>query len=89
MAPNKKKTKADLEDAIFRFVDKLEELDEYFQDSPESSRLRKFNVGVVKEVLGELLGKWEQVAANYMTFVRSRDSEEEEEKTELEEFGET
>ena len=88
MAPSKKeKTKADLEDAIFRFIDKQEELDEHFHDDPDSTaRVKRFNVGVVKEVLGELLEKWDHVSVCHMAFVKCREVDDEEDGEELQTY---
>ena len=46
MAKKKDKLKTDLEDAIFKFEDKKEEIGEYLDQN--NGGVRRFNVGVVE-----------------------------------------
>ena len=75
MAPTKKeKTKIDLDQAIFKFKDKKEELLEVIGDPPDEQPL---NAGLVNTTLIELSDKWEMVLSYYMNYVEIRGDEEE------------
>ena len=84
MAPTKKeKTKTDLEEAVFKFSDKKEELEELLGvpvgDPPDECVP---NAGLVNTTLLELSDKWETVLSSFMNFVKIR--EEEEDRTTVE-----
>ena len=83
MAPTKKeKTKTDLEEAVFKFSDKKEELEELLGDPPDEHGVP--NAGLVKSILLELSDEWETVRSSFMNFVKIR--EEEEDGTAVEEW---
>ena len=62
MAKKKDKLKTDLEDAIFKFEDKKEEIGEYLDQN--NGGVRRFNVGVVETTLNELSRRWESVGSS-------------------------
>ena len=83
MAPTKKeKTKTDLKEAMFKFSDKKEELEELLGDPPDEHGVP--NSGLVNSILLELSDKWETVRSSFMNFVKTRDVEED--RTEVEEW---
>jgi hypothetical protein len=74
MAPTKKeKTKTDLEEAVFKFKDKKEELEELLGDPPDE---HVPNAGLINTTLLELSDKWETVLSSFMNFVKIREEEE-------------
>ena len=73
MAPTKKeKTKTDLEEAVFKFKDKKEELEELLGDPPDE---HVPNAGLINTTLLELSDKWETVLSSFMNFVKIREEE--------------
>ena len=87
MAPTKKeKTKADLEEAVFKFSDKKEELEELLGDPvgdpPDEQDLP--NAGLINTTLLELSDEWETVLSSFMNFVKIRGGEED--RTAVEEW---
>ena len=73
MAPTKKeKTKTDLEEAVFKFSDKKEELEQLLSDPvgdpPGEQDLP--NAGLINTTLLELSDKWETVLSSFVNFVR-------------------
>ena len=59
MAPSRKeKTNNDLEEALFKFESKKDELYDYFEGEGKADpNPRRFNIGVVEATLQELVGK--------------------------------
>ena len=70
MPPTKKeKTKTDLDEAVFRFNDKKDELEEVLDD--ENITI----ASLVNTTMHELSDKWEIVVSSYMNFIKIRDEE--------------
>ena len=77
MAPTKKeKTKNDLDDALFKFHDKKEELDELLSEAEEAEQ--PLDRALVNSTLIELVDKWETVVTCYMNFGKARCDDEDE-----------
>jgi hypothetical protein len=77
MAPTKKeKTKNDLDDALFMFHDKKEELDELLSEVEYAQQ--PLDRALVNSTLIELVNKWETVVTCYVNFSKARCDEEEE-----------
>ena len=82
MAPTKKeKSKTDLDQAIFRFKDKQEELTGLLGEPNDEETP---STGLVNATLHELSDKWEIVLSSYMNYVEIR-GEEEEDRSAVEE----
>ena len=77
MAPTKKeKTKNDLDDALFKFHDKKEELDELLSEAEYAPQ--PLDRALVNSTLIELVNKWETVVTCYMNFSKARCDDKEE-----------
>ena len=84
MAPTKKeKTKNDMDDALFKFHDKKEELDELLSEAEDAEQ--PLVRALVDSTLIELVDKWETVVTCYMIFSKAR-CDDEEEKEAMEEY---
>ena len=90
MAPSRReKTKSDLDEAIFRFENKRDELNDYFEENEaEGPAVRRFNIGVVEATLQELASKWEALGNFYMNFTKCRDGSEPSDEQELSDYKE-
>ena len=79
MAPTKKeKTKNDLDDALFKFHDKKEELDELLSEAEDAQQPLDTDRALLNSTLIELVDKWETVVTCYMNFSKARYDDEEE-----------
>ena len=77
MAPTKKeKTRNDLDNALFKFHDKKEELDELLSEVEYAQQ--PLDRALVNSTLIELVDKWETVVTCYMNFSKARCDDEEE-----------
>ena len=75
--PKKEKTKSDVDDAIFKFESKRDELLDYFgQSDDEEAPISRFNIGVIETTLIELANKWEILGSTYMSFICCREENE-------------
>ena len=79
MAPTKKeKTKSDLQDAIFKFQDKKEELQELLAIIEQEQQQQPFDRALIDTTMIEMVDEWETVVTHYMNFRMARCDEEEE-----------
>ena len=86
MAPTKKeKTKSDLQDAIFKFQDKKEELQELLALIEQEQQQQPFDRALIDTTMIEMVDEWETVVTHYMNFRTAR-CDEAEEVAALEEY---
>ena len=82
MVPTEKeKSKDDLDDAIFKFLDKQEDVDELLAkledaQQPPDNADKALIIREVNSTLIELVAKWKIVVACYMNFCKARSDEE-------------
>ena len=75
MPPTKKeKTKTDLDDSIFKYHDKKEELDELLSEAADQA----LDTVLANATLFELVDKWETVVTSFMNFGKARSDDEDE-----------
>ena len=81
----KEKSKEDLDDAIFKFHDKQEDVDELLAEleeaqQPQDNADKALINGEVNSTLIELVAKWNIVVACYLNFCKARFDEEDEKR---------
>ena len=88
MSTKRKKLRSELDDCIFKFEDKNEEILEYFEESTggESTRSRRQNMAVIQVTLQELTTRWELVTNSLYAYTKFREEEEDEDKSDVQEM---